>query len=132
MSSLGNKMRGRNGKKPAKGSRVFKPGLRSEPTLNSSLNHSVWGLSSRSQYQRQLCALEMELSQLREDLEDLRHNCSSIDLAREHYLELYHGSPVCFLTMNTLGYVLECNIAFENLIGSKLGPNFLFSRLICK
>src|SRR5262245_46669665 len=87
MSGLGSKVRARNGKKPAKGVVALNSGAGAEPCLEVPGNHSEWGLATRSQYQRQLCALEMELSLLRHDVEDLRQNYCMIDLAREHYVE---------------------------------------------
>jgi PAS domain-containing protein len=64
----------------------------------------------------------MELSQLRDELDDSRRESATLQSLRQHYAELFDTAPVACVTMDLLGRVLECNSAFLELVGLNAKP----------
>jgi len=77
----------------------------------------AWGLSSRSEYQRQICELELEISRLRSERDDYYCKVAELEAARNYYAECFAGAPVGFVTLDDMGKVLECNDTFLDMVG---------------
>lgn len=75
-----------------------------------------WGLSSRAQYQRRICELELELSQLRGELDELQSKNEGLEASRLHYARLVEEAPVGLVTLDELGRILDFNDAFVEMV----------------
>jgi len=125
-------VRRRNGKKPTKVAGLLRASRRSGAHSTRVPVYNVWGVASRSEYQRRIFALEMELSQVREELDDSRRQSASLQSLRQHYAELFDTAPVAMVTMDLLGRVLECNSAFLELLelNAKPAADLFFTRVL--
>lgn len=133
MSKFATKIaRRRNGKRPIRVAGLLRANRRVGAHSTRLPTYKVWGLASRSEYQRRICALEMELSQLRDELDDSRRESATLQSLRQHYAELFDTAPVACVTMDLLGRVLECNSAFLELVGLNAKPaaDLFFTRVL--
>lgn len=91
-------------------------GARLAPPAPAASSPRQGGLNSRAEYQRWICELELELSRLRCELEELRHKADGLEFSRLHYSRLVHEAPVPLATLDQLGKVLEFNEAFAQML----------------
>ncbi|HZR15802.1 MAG TPA: PAS domain-containing sensor histidine kinase [Verrucomicrobiae bacterium] len=96
---------------------ALRPPSNARAVRTTKRNAPAWGLSSSAAYQRRICELELELSTLHQDLEELRSKAVVTEISRRHYAELYQNAPVGYLTMDDLGRIIECNATFLELAG---------------
>jgi len=91
-----------------------------------------WGLGSRSDYQRRICELELEISRLRGERDDFSCKTAALESARNYYAECFAGAPVGFVTLDDMGKVLESNDTFLEMVGPGNGrpEELLFTRLL--
>src|SRR5689334_12597173 len=54
---------------------------------------ALLGVVNRAAYQRRICDLELELSRLRKDLDDVRFKCSDLERCRRHYANAFEEAP---------------------------------------
>ena len=76
-----------------------------------------WGLASRSDYQRTICELELEVSRLRNELDDLRCNAAVLESDRNYYRSSFEGLPVGLVLLDDIGKLLEFNDTFSEMAG---------------
>src|SRR4051794_34736759 len=123
MSRVRSKLeKGLPAKKASQEAGVFKLVLEGGAHLKRLSAHAPWGLANRSEYQRRICELEMELSRVREEMDDLRCAGGRLESTKQYYTELYQSSPVAHLSLDLLGKVSECNSAFLSLIEMTAKP----------
>jgi PAS domain S-box-containing protein len=90
------------------------------------------GLASRSEYQRRICELELEISRLCSERDDYFYKVAELEAARNYYVECFAGAPVGFVTLDDMGKVLECNDTFLEMVADDNGgpEELLFTRLL--
>src|SRR5690349_16635564 len=112
--------------------RLLKLGLRGEDV--EKISQSGWGLATRSQYQRRICELEMELSRLQRELDGVLRQNGTLRLAQEQYRDLYQSGPIPHVLMDLFGKIIDCNAAFLLLVEMEpeAKAEMLFSRLLAR
>src|SRR5947209_2287686 len=91
-----------------------------------------WHLPRSSQYQQTICELELQLSQLRTQLDSLQSKTAALEAARNHYRSHFNGAPVGFVLLDDLGKVLELNETFGQMVALKrpAGRELFFGRFL--
>ena len=79
--------------------------------------NGAWGLSSRSDYQRTICQLELELSLLRNELDDARGKIAVLESDRRYYRFHFERMPVGLIMLDEIGRLLDFNDTFSELAG---------------
>jgi PAS domain S-box-containing protein len=122
----------RHAKKLVSYADVPKVGLSGRAHNKGPSSQSGWGLTNRSQYQRRICQLELELSRMTKELEDLRRQGRILESLRLQHFELYQDCPVSHVVIDLLGRVVQYNAAFLSLIemGPQPSKDLPFSRLL--
>lgn len=78
-----------------------------------------FGLDSVAAYQRRICELELKLSALRVQSEQMTGALSSLEKERNHYVELYHSAPFGYVLLDGRGYVNGYNQQAAQMLGLK-------------
>lgn len=130
MSTIGRKLAKRvvSRKKPRRHSGTFTLRLAGPPPTTS----GEWGIGSRSQYQRRVCELELQVSQLKAELEELRSKAASSEWCNNYYANVFKEAPAGFVTLDELGKIIEFNQAFSEMVGAaEVSPvKLFFSRFL--
>jgi len=89
---------------------------------------------SPEQILQMLHELQVHQVELEMQNEELRRTRTELEMAREHYFDLYNLAPVGYLTLNDKGLILEANLTICTLLGLPRGDllNLPFSRIIHK
>jgi len=79
---------------------------------------------------------ELQVHQLELEMQhaELEHSRQTLELLDDQYTILYDFAPVSYLTLNSEGYVLKCNLAAAGLLGltrSEISKR-LFTRLVAE
>src|SRR5215471_10736010 len=86
---------------------------------NGASTTSSPGLESLGDYQRHICELELKLSALRAQREQMTEALTDLKLERQHYAELYHSAPFGYLQLDALGNIYGYNEQAAKMLGVK-------------
>src|SRR5579859_533131 len=114
----------RNGRKAAKQAVSKKTPEKAAPGFTVRLSstsrrrlHSR-GSAITTDYERRICQLELELSQLRSERDVLSFKAAALQSSVNYYAQCFDQAPVGFATLDGVGKVLECNQTFSEMVGA--------------